>query len=665
MTGKLFLKPKRHAIGLLRRAFVGAVHELPLLVVCFVFLVCSTYAQDIQITASVNQTKVELGDYITYTAKTSGSSPNLPYPQLPSFDHFTVVRQPSQSSQTIYVQNQVTVNMLYTVVLQPKGIGRFTIAPATVEYRGNRLESDPITFEVVKEVLATLPASLSSENIISARTASPELNKQLKGKLFLRPTINNTTPYVGEQIVVSYYLYNNRLKVGNLGFAYERITYKDFLKEDLYTAKSLNYREKTIDNVLYNVALLKKIALVPTKTGTCTIDPITLAGTLQVERPTRQRRSSRDFFRDPFSHDPFPRDPFGDSFFDRFFGKNTVRVNIPSSPIEINVRPLPEPGPDEFSGTIGQYTLEAKVDRTAASQDDLITLNLEFDGTGYVEAIAEPQLPPMDGFQLYESKATAKPRIVGDNLGGEKTFEYVLRPMKTGVQIIPPINYTIFDPEKEQYRTLTTKQVALKITPGKTPAMPVVVGPSEQAKPEEVVQLGREINYIKTRGFTGATQYKLLIQETPFLLLQAIPLGALALGFWIKRRREMMESDLGRARKLKARGIAARRLNTAAKFLRQHNHDQFFAELASALRGYLADKLNRQAAGLTTDDIVVALAERDISPEVYKQIAALLDESDSARYARATQRSANEMRAAYQASLRLINQLEKLLRQSP
>jgi hypothetical protein len=550
--------------------------------------------------------------------------------------------------------------MLYTVVLQPKGIGQFTIAPATVEYSGHRFESDPITIEVVKEVLATLPASLNSENIISARTASPELNKQLKGKLFLRPTINNTTPYVGEQIVVSYYLYNTRLALGNPGFADQQITYKDFLKEDLYTASSLNYREKTIDNILYQIALLKKIALIPTKAGTFTIDPITLAGTLQVEQPSRRRRSSRDFFRDPF-----PRDPFGDSLFDSFFGRNTVRVNIPSSPIELSVRPLPEPGPDEFSGTIGQYTLGAKVDRTAASQDDLITLNLEFDGTGYVEAIAEPKLPPMDGFQLYESKATAKPRIVGDNLGGEKTFEYVLRPMKTGVQIIPPINYTIFDPETEQYRTLTTKEVALKITPGKTPAMPIVVGPSEQAKPEEVVQLGREINYIKTRGFTGATQYKLLIQETPFLLLQAIPLGALALGFWMKRRREMMESDLGRARKLKARGIAARRLNTAAKFLRQHNHDQFFAELANALRGYLADKLNRQAAGLTTDDIIDALAERGISPEVYKQIAALLDESDSARYAKATQHSADEMRAAYQASLRLINQLEKLLRQSP
>ncbi len=660
MTGKLFPKPKRHAIGLLRRAFVGAVHELPLLAVCFVFLASITYAQDIQITASVNQTKVELGDYITYTVKISGSSQNLPYPQLPSFDQFRVVRPPSQSSQIIHAQNQMTVSMLYTVVLQPKEIGRFTIVPAAVESRGLRLESDPITIEVVKEVLATLPASLSSENIISARTASPELNKQLKGKLFLRPTINNTTPYVGEQIVVSYYLYNTRLKVGNLGFAYERITYKDFLKEDLYTAKSLNYREKAIENVFYQIALIKKIALVPTKTGTCMIDAITLTGTLEVERPTRQRRSSRDFFRDPF-----PRDPFGDSFFDSFFGKNTVRVNIPSSPIEISVRPLPEPKPDEFSGSIGKYKLEAKVDRTSASQDDLITLNLEFQGTGYVEAIAEPKLPPLDGFQLYESKATAKPRIVGDNLGGEKTFEYVLRPTKTGIQTIPPIHYTIFDPETEQYRTLTTKEVALKITPGKTPEMPVVVGPSEQAKPEEVVQLGREINYIKTRGFAGATQYKLLIQETPFLLLQTIPLGALALGFWMKRRREMMESDLGRARKLKARGIAARRLNTAAKFLRQHNHDQFFAELSNALRGYLADKLNRQAAGLTTDDIVDALAERGISPEVYKQIAALLDESDSARYAKSTQHSADEMRAAYQASLRLINQLEKLLRQSP
>lgn len=661
MTGRLHSEVQNHS----PRRRIGAIHELLILALCMVFFVSGAYAQDVQITASVDQTKVELGDYITYTVKISGSNQNLPYPQLPSFDQFTVVRPPSQSTQIVQVQGQVTVNVLYRVVLQPKAIGQFTIKPAVVEYRGQRLEGNSITIEVVKEVVAALPASLTSENIISARTDYPELNKQLKGKLFLRPVVSNTNPYVGEQVVVSYYLYNNRLALGNPRFADQQPAYKDFLKEDIYTANALNYREKTIENVLYKVALLKKIALIPTKTGTFTLDPLTLTGALQVEQPSHQRRSPRDLFGDSFSRDFFSNDPFGDSFFDGFFGRNAVQVIIPSSPIEITVQPLPEPAPSHFSGTVGQYTLEGTVDRTSASQDDLITLTLQFKGTGYVEAIAEPKLPPLEGFQMYESKGSAKPNIIGDKLAGEKNFEFVLRPTKTGIQTIPSITYTTFDPEVAQYKTLTTKEIALKITPGKAPAMPVVVGPSEQTKPAGVVQLGREINYIKTRGFTGTMQHRLLVRNTPFLLLQAVPLGVLALGFWMKRRREIMESDLGRARMLKARGIAAKRLNAAAKLLRQHNHDQFFAELASALRGYLADKLNRQAAGLTTDDIIDALAERGISPEVCKRIAALLDQSDSARYAKTSQHSAEEMHTAFQTSMRLINEMEKLLRQSP
>jgi hypothetical protein len=657
MTGNLHTKTENRIAYKLRRRFVGGIHALPLLVLSVLLFTSAVYAQDIQITATVDQTKVELGDYIAYTVQVSGPSQNLPYSQLPSFDHFTVVRPPSQSTQIIQVQNKVTVNVLYTVVLQPKEIGTFTIAPAAIEYRGQRLESNPITIEVAKEVVTSLPESLSSENIISARTDIPELNKQLKGKLFLRPVVSNATPYVGEQIVVSYYLYNNRLALANLGFADQQTTYKDFLKEDLYTANSLNYRDKSIDNVLFKVALLKKIALIPTKAGTFTLDPITLTGALQVEQPSGQRRSSRDFFGDPFS-----RDLFSDSLFDNFFGRNMVSVTIPSSPIEITVRPLPEPQPEGFSGTVGRYSLEANVDRTTASQDDLITLHLKFDGTGYVEAIAEPKLPPLEGFQLYESKASAKPRVVNDNLAGEKTFEYVLRPIKTGTQTISPVRYTIFDPETGQYRTLATKEIALNITPGKTPAMPVVVGQGEQTKPEEVVQLAREINYIKTSGFTGGTEYTLLVEETPFLLLQVIPLSALALGFWIKRRREMMERDLSRARSVRARGIAARRLNTAAKFLRQQNHDQFFAELANALRGYFSDKLNRQAVGLTNDEIVGALEGRGISPEMLQQIAALLDQCDTARYAGTTQHAADDMRAAFQTSTRLINQIEKVFR---
>ena len=61
-----------------------------------------------------------------------------------------------------------------------------------------------------------VPADLSNENIQDAQTNDASVNQQLRGKLFLRPEISNKQPWVGEPVILSYWIYNGGLSLSPL-----------------------------------------------------------------------------------------------------------------------------------------------------------------------------------------------------------------------------------------------------------------------------------------------------------------------------------------------------------------------------------------------------------------------------------------------------------------
>jgi hypothetical protein len=609
-------------------------------------------AANITITAGAEPSSVAPGEEFSYTIRVqSDSLGHLPEPTLPPLDNFTILSGPNKSQSFQFINGRMSGELIYSYSLRAASAGRFTIQPATIKVDGQEVKSEAVTVTVAQTPSTNIPAPMKNENIPRPSTSNEQLRQALEGKLFLRAEVDNKTPYVGQPVVVAYTLYAKKgLPLVTWGVSQPLPQFKAFLKEDLYNTERLTFHDVKLGSEAYQAALVKKIILVPTKTGKTMVDNLNLVVGLNVQ--SSERRRSRRSFEDPF---------FDDFFFDPF-GRQAEQVTVPSSVIELNVQNLPSPLPADFTGTVGDYTFTVKLDRNSATMDDLVTLSLSLSGKGAVESALEPKIPSIEGFEVYETKARVDKKITADTLGGTKNFDIVLRPQKTGEMEIPPISYTLFNPEKKEYVTLKSSPIKLTITPGtaKTPLVIAGQSPGISSSGGTIVEINADINYIKSGERIGMKSIRPLILSGWFLELHLLPPLLLAVAYYIRRRREALEGNMGLVRRLRARGVAGRRLKTAVAALSRGDSNLFYTELASAIRGFFGDMLNREAHGLTIDSLAELLRGCGISEENISPVRSLLEEADSVRYSPSIH-TTEDMRAHYEQAFRIIQEFRKKL----
>lgn len=607
-----------------------------------------------EIRASVSQAQMTLADTVEYRVEIKGDlAAGGIQPVAPNFRAcgFQAVGGPSTQESLTMVQGQVSRSLTISWMLQPLREGPLEIGPTGIPIRGGRaLESNRVGVTVSKMPLAApgigpLPGR-AGEEIYSARTGNENIDRQLRDRLFLRPVIDKTEAFVGEQITLTYELCQAE-GLSIRGYGIERPpTYPDFIVQTLYEPPSgqLQFRRQSIGGVAFQVAAIQMVALYAPKSGATTIPAAVLTADIPVDRGIRRKF--------PSIFDDFP---FDDPFQER------VRARLVARPIGVRILPLPTEGrPADFSGTVGEYQMTASLDRSEVRQYDLVTLKVQFTGKGQVEATSAPRILDAPGIERFKTQSSVA--------GGTKTFEFFLRPNEAGEFKFPGVEYSIFNPGRKQYERLQTQPLALRVLPAPKPEKPIVqvftpppTGADGQS-PSSVVEINRDIEYIRTtdflrHGLTGAPLYKI----PALLTFQLFPVALLAASYAIRRRREKLEGDVAWARRRSARSVASKRLRGAHKLLSAGESSRFFDELSRALRQFVADQVNESAVGLTAERIAHALAERGIATEDVAAMIALLDLCESARYSN-SRPEATEMRRAFDRASELIDRLARGLR---
>lgn len=238
--------------------------------------------------------------------------------------------------------------------------------------------------------------------------------------------VDKTDAYKGEQITASWYLYTkagvreiDTLKYPDL---------KGFWKEDIELATLLNFQPAQLNGQDYNKALLASYALFPIEEGKATIDGYKAKVTVVSG-----------------------------------MGKGITSAKT-SQVIPILVKPLPEAGkPANFSGAVGEYTLQAKVDSTSVVAHQPFSLHVHVEGRGNAKQfeLPNPQLP--NSVEIYDIKKDSQFFKNGTSL---KDFEILLIPRQEGVITIPPIMTSVFNPRTQKYEELSTPEFKLTVLPG-------------------------------------------------------------------------------------------------------------------------------------------------------------------------------------------------------
>jgi hypothetical protein len=357
------------------------------------------------------------------------------------------------------------------------------------------------------------------------------------------------------------------------------------------------------------------LAAKPVKAGRLKLGPATCALTLLIPSAAPQRR-------DPFL------DPFG------FFGNRNVRgqpTTLMSETLAIEVLPLPTTGvPPTFNGAVGNFQLKVTASPTDVGVGDPITLRAEISGKGAIESLALPEQPAWKEFKTYPpSSETALRDPLG--LDGLKRFTQVLIPQNHEIQAIPPLQFTYFDSQARQYRTLSGPAIPLAVRAVSTPAAPPPLLASNP--PPNTPVSADDIESVHTRLDRVGPPAPFLAQQPWFLGLQSLPVLAW-LSAWLWRKRA---EHLANHPRLRRQREVAGRVREGLKQLRilaeGGQTAEFFATLFRLLQEQIGERLDLPASAITEAVVDERMRDRDLPETTLVELRELFQGCNLARYA--------------------------------
>ncbi len=131
--------------------------------------------------------------------------------------------------------------------------------------------------------------------------------------------------------------------------------------------------------------------------------------------------------------------------------------------LEFETTPLPPGAPADFDNAIGSFALLANASETDVREGDPVSVDIIVTGSGNLDTLHAPRLQDPKGWKVYEATATQR----GDErrrLSGSVIFQQLIKPLDLQTSI-PPFQLAFFDPALNQYRSVTTAPIPLKILP--------------------------------------------------------------------------------------------------------------------------------------------------------------------------------------------------------
>ena len=206
-----------------------------------------------------------------------------------------------------------------------------------------------------------------------------------------------------------------------------------------------------------------------------------------------------------------------------------------------------------------------------------------------------------------------------------------------------------FDPEANEYRTVSTEPIPVTIEPGEAEESTVtIVGTDKQP----IAILSGDIRHIKPVPTSLRSVDVSMLTSSLYWACWLAPALVVG-GVWIwQRRRQRFAADKAYARRQTARRTARQILSDA-----EQAGTGSYALVQRALLGYLSDKLNYPTVGLTADSLTELLRAAQLEPVLIDKVHDILAQTDIGRFAPIEETAARSLVAD---TRRLIDELEKV-----
>lgn len=552
----------------------------------------------------------------------NGNAKNFKAPQ---FENCKVLSGPNQSSSYQNINGKVSSSISLVYYLEPLQEGTLKIGKATVVVNGNEMETKPLSIEVLSARKANPPPQTqNNEPIIDDES----WKEDAANNIFARLYVDNTNPYVGEQIFVTAKLY---LRVNTYG---SQITdFPDFdncWKQEIEVENDEPVVEE-YQGKKYNTYTIGKYALFPLKEGEISISPVKLNTLLLLSVPKEE-----NFF----------------GMRIQTMGYEQVEYNYASNALNLSVKPLPQENkPVNFNGAVGNFDIQTSIDSSSIQLGNPIHYTVRFQGTGNLMAINEPEIEFPKFIDVFDPESNEVISKKSNYVNGKKEFEYILVPQRPGQFRIPSLEFSYFDLQTESYVSVTSPYYDINV---------------EGELPQQILDTLSKIDsfLVNQAAYPIIEDYDLRQTKhvsSPLVIASfSLPTIAYGLFFLFVSWRKRNPINWAAVKNKQALKIAKKRLKKAKTYLDLNDKTAFYNEVFTALYQYIGDKFNVPPSELSIDSINQLFIEKGINQTVNDEFNTVIKHSEEALYSPI---AAHQMQDDYQTVINWIINFEHEIKQ--
>lgn len=582
-----------------------------LILLLFVLLSEAALAQPLTVTAT--PTNVGVNEPFELQVIVRGSE--VTTPQLPEIDNVVIDRNRVQkgSSTTVqFINGRMSTQQLqswtYSAVAKIEGI--LVIPPVSATIDGKEYVSDPIRIEVKKRSPVSIPRRGQRGN---QQQAAQGLT--LDEAVRVTGEVDKREVFEGEPVELTISLYTLNFPgvwITNEGTnAYIPPDTEGFFSTA--PAKS-ERRDVALEGYNWNIQEFKQL-LFPTRAGELKISSWNWSGEVRSATVAGSRRAS---------------------------------VNPETEEITIHVKSLP-PSPPNFSGAVGEFEMQANLASAVTLQGVPVQLNVRITGRGNPDVISPPAFPAVEWAHISTPSSEEQGQ---DPVQINKVFQFTITPHQAGNFELPPVEFVFFDPDPGEYRTASTGNLSLSVTPAEESGPMVVAGGASPATTTSVEVVTQDLLPQITGGVNLRPRKSGAIANGVFTV--APPLAFLLFAGYLRRKRHF-ESHPDEARKHFARSKGMARL-------REVENAQAPADaIYRAAVGFAADHFDAKEAGMTSEDVRQLLESHQTPPETIERYVKVLKACERARYA-GVALAPEEVHALKEAAAVAMDSLEPIAR---
>ena len=577
------------------------------------FLTTQVFFAQIEFETSVSKNNLGVNQRfrIQFTVNKQGADNFKP----PSFNNFKVTGGPSSSVNQSWINGKSTFAQSYIYILEPKSEGEFIIEPATIEYEGEIIKSNPVKITVSKAV--EIPKDPNNPEYVAQQN------------IHLVAEVSNMGPYVGEGIYVVYKLYVSENISVNDWRVTESPQYNGFWNQDIEVSE-INVQKGKYNGEDYRYIVLKKAVLIPQRDGELIIEPMKMDFSVGI--PTGR----------------------GD-----FFG-NMITRNISyatqSAVRNVKVKALPTQGkPIDFAGAVGEFEFKVTTNKNQLKANDAAQIVVEVEGRGNLKLFEIPKITTPPQLEVYTPEHKEQVVTSLNGLKGSVSDEYTVVPQYKGKYKIPEVSFSYFSPKEKKYITIKNEAIIVDVTEGKE--LPsATTEDTSTIKQKVVANNNNNFKFIALETTFEPKEKIDFLHSTKFYLLLLLPFLAIPIGIFIGKKRAQRAGDIFGNKIRLADRLARKYLSQAKKQLGKK--EAFYIALEKALHNFLKAKLQIETSDISQEKIEEILKEKGVEVDTIKEFLDVLNDCDFARFTPTTNVM---MEQEYEKAKAVITKIDKFL----